>query len=502
MARVPNCDDPLAAVRRSVRHPESRGAVEIALFRLPARQRELVRRYDLERERAHDIQHALGLSPRQFFRDRRQALSTLSAHLTDENPPVPREVDRAARTIGPGFDVELAGRTYARSLAQSGNARCLDVLRTLAANAQARLDRADLLLELADTAADFGDELVSIGAMNAAGLLLSEEGSALEAWLHGRLARLRARLTGGSGDTASLLAQALALLRRSVALDPTSSEARAALTDVLFDAASLHFLLGAHGRARAALAEATNLIERFGLRGRPKALEILAFHAAIDACVTGRTKAAVTEVWSLLRLAAESAWSSTACRLSSYLVGLNAISGEYGQAIAWYRRMVPFCIAGVPPSARANLAMEAAHAYSMSGHAHEALSVIGYIRPERGCPRDHVPSWHAVAATALVRLGDESAMAEAYAALAGYSARNVARGVGDAHRLLALCYAKRGDARSAREHIAEARRLTERYGVPYALLLTLISEAAIVRSTALHQEASEYARLLQRLAVI
>jgi tetratricopeptide (TPR) repeat protein len=499
MARVPDRDDPLAAVRRSVRRPELRGAVELALFRLPARQREVVRRYDLAHQRACDIQAALGLSPRQFFRDRRLALSTLSVHLANESTHADAEAG-ATRPHAVTCDLELAGRAYARSLAQSGDPRCLEVLRSLAATADARLDRADLLLELADTAADFGDESASTEAMNAAGQLMASDGSASEVWLRGRLARFRARVARSSGDTASHLAQALALLRCSVGLDPASPDVRAALANALSDVASLDFSLGEHVHARAAVVEAVELIERFGLRRRPKALEILAFRAAIDACFTGRTKAAVVEISSLLRASAESAWSSTACRLSSYVVGLNAISGEYGQAIAWYRRMEPFAIAGAPAYDRANLAMEAAHAYTMSGRPREALSVIGYMQPE-GFACDRGPSWHAVAATALVRLGDGSALAEAHAALTGYSAHNAARGVADAQRLLAVCYAKRGDRRRAREHIGEARRLTERYGIPYALLLTLSSEAAIVQSAALKKQASEYAELLRRLAV-
>lgn len=500
MARVPNRHDPLTAVRRLVRRPEARGAVEIALFRLPARQREIVRRYDFARERACDVQRALGLSPRQFFRDRRRALSTLRVHLADADAQSRSDVEAEGRPATLSHDLELAGRAYARSLAQSGSQRCLDVLRSLATKTDAPLDRADLLLELADTAADFGDDLASTEAVNAAGQLIGNDDSASEVWLRGRLARLRAWLALSSSDTASHLAHALALLRRGFASDPASPDVRAALVNALHDVGSLHFSLGEHVAARAAVVEAVDLIERFGLQRRPKALEILAFHAAIDACFTGRTKTAVVKVSSLLRIAAESAWPSTACRLSSYLVGLNAISGEYGEAIAWYQRTMPFSVAGAP-SDRANLAMEAAHAYTMSGRAREALSVIAYMRPEGGCAREPGPSWHAVAATALARLGDESALSEAQAALAGYSAHNAARGIGDAHRLLAVCYAKGGDTRHAREHIAEARRLTERYGVPYALLLTLVSEASIVQSAALQNEASEYAKLLQRLAV-
>jgi Flp pilus assembly protein TadD len=137
----------------------------------------------------------------------------------------------------------------------------------------------------------------------------------------------------------------------------------------------------------------------------------------------------------------------------------------------------------------------------MAGRSREALAILGYVRPENGCPRNELPSWHAVTGAALANLGDgAAAIAEARSALSGYTSRGVERGVGDAHHLLAVCHARRGDERRAREHIGEARRLVERYGVPYALLLTLVSEAAIVRSAAARNDAIEYGRLLQRLA--
>ena len=76
MARRPNLDNPLVAWRRAVRglprNAALRESIEIALFRVPARQREVVRRYDLSGEPAAEIQRVLGISARQFFRDRRE----------------------------------------------------------------------------------------------------------------------------------------------------------------------------------------------------------------------------------------------------------------------------------------------------------------------------------------------------------------------------------------------------------------------------------------------
>ncbi|HEX3672076.1 MAG TPA: hypothetical protein VHT92_10290, partial [Candidatus Cybelea sp.] len=440
-----------------------------------------MRRYDLNGERASTIQGDLGLSPRQFFRDRRAGLALLSSYLFESEHI--QQPARVRATLEAPCDAGIAARAFARSLAQAGDTRCLGVLRELAATAREAVDRADLLLELAETAADCSDESVAAEATGEASLIVNSicEQQAGQL-LRGRLARARSRLSLSLDDALSSITQALSILRAGVA-GTNDSKSASALVDALGDTALLHFSLGAYARAHASSLEAVALIDTFELRRRPKALEILAMHAAIEACIGGRTSAAIAEVTSLLRLAVDSGWSSTACRLGADLVGLHAICGDYDEAIRWYQHLLSFSHGGARASDRANLAMEAAHSYTMAGRSREALVILGYVRPENGCPRNELPSWHAVAGAALANLGDGSAaIAEARSALSGYRSRGVERGVGDAHHLLAICHARRGDARRAREHIGEARRLVERYGVPYALLLTLVSEAAIVRS--------------------
>ncbi len=508
MARRSDREDSLSEIRRLLRGLRSqpatqwtralRGAVDIALFRLPSRQQTIVRRYDLGGERASVIQRDLGLSPRQFFRDRRAGLELLSNHVF-----VPESAacaaDASAATETP-YERGIAARVYARSLAQSADARCLDVLGDLAATAREPAQRADLLLELAEAAIDCADERVAEKAAGEASPLVDDLGDA-HAALRGRLALVRAHLSQNFGDALSLVAQAATTLRASLARGTDAYESALVLADALGDATLLHYTLGRYAPALAASLEAVETIERFGLRKSPKSLEILGTHAAIESCVNGRARAAAAGVASLLRFAVDSGWSATAFRLGSTLVGLNAICGEYDEAIRWYDRLAPFSHGGARPSDRANIAMEAAHSYTMAGRSRAALALLGYVAPEQGCPHSQRASWHAVAGAALANLGDDAAaIAEARSALSVYSSRGLNRGVGDAHRLLAICYAHRGDARRAREHIDEARRLVERYGVPYALLLTLVSEAAIVRSAAARSNAIEYRRLLQRLA--
>jgi len=72
--------------------------------------------------------------------------------------------------------------------------------------------------------------------------------------------------------------------------------------------------------------------------------------------------------------------------------------------------------------------------------------------------------------------------------------------MGDAHRLIAKSYARLGDLSAGREHIAEARRLSERYGMPAGLLCTLNAQAEILRSPALKADALELERLVRSRA--
>jgi tetratricopeptide (TPR) repeat protein len=501
-------DDPLSTVRRLVHRPELRAAAEIALYRLPERQREIVRRYDLYGERAKDVQQALGISQRQFFRDRRRALAVLRDHFVEDDVRAcGRIVLSPIGSRAKGDDLEVAGRAFARSLAQSGNARSLDVLRKLASAALEPQKRADILLEMAEIAVDYGSATVANEGAVAAFTIVREGDLApsISSWLLGRLARVNARVAKEPCDGVEHFTQATELLRSSIAADPAFLEPRMALAETLGDAALLQFNIGAFAAARAASSEAAEIIGAFGLSNRPQALEAVGVRAAIDASFSGRTRAAVCEVSELLRQATDSGWPATVCGLGALLVGLNGIAGDYAEAIRWYRTTHALALESARPGDRAGLALEAAHAYTMFGLPNEALSALEYATPGEACPRPKLPNWHYywhhAAAAALQRRGDnEAALAEAREALASYSARRLPRGIGDAHRLIATCHAKLGNARAAREHVGEARRLTERHGTPYAMLRTLTAEAAILQNANLEREAIEYANLLQRLA--
>ena len=502
-----------AGVPAAHRQAHLAGVLKIALHRLPPRQREIVRRYDLQGETADEVQRAMVLSPRQFFRDRRAAIAALTTILgladvtrdqvRSATQPATREpmACRGAELIR---EIEVVRRTLARSFRQTGNVECVRVLRELAQEVREPVARAEVLLDLADAAVDYGEDITAREAERAVAAV-ADEAEAVWAgraeYLEARLARVRARLADTTIEAATHYSRAVALLRRSILPEPEHLDVRFALAETLGDLALLHFAEGSFTQARAASLEAGELIETFRLWSRPKSLETLAMAALLDACISGRTAAAITAISSLLLRAVDSGWCSTASRLGAEVVGLNSMRGEYEQAIAWYQRLTELLSAdGAKPRDETILTMEAAHAYTMTGHATQALSILRCLKQGNRCASAEIPTWHKYVAAALERLGEESlALAQAHEALNGYTAQQVPRAIGDAHRLIAVCHAKLGEKREATEHILEAQRLAESHGTPYALLRTLAAKAHILASAPLKKEAIELALLLQKL---
>ena len=200
----------------------------------------------------------------------------------------------------------------------------------------------------------------------------------------GRIAHARGRRDASISDTAAHFDQAVSLLRRSLREDPSSLETRSVLADALNNTAALHYYKGDIPEARRVVSEASGLIQAFSLASRPKALETLAGKAILDAFFGGRTSDAIELIASLLLRAIDSGWCSTAIMLGAYLVGLNSVRGDYEEAIRWHDRISSSVLDGARPNDRALLAIQAAHAYTMSGRAQQALSLLAYVKPGRG----------------------------------------------------------------------------------------------------------------------
>jgi hypothetical protein len=268
-------------------------------------------------------------------------LTELRSHVANLILPQPAAPSVPPPPMTDVSDATLSGRASARSLAQSGNAQCLGVLHELARNAIDPGARADLLLELAELALDFDDAETARNAIEHVMHVVNDAGRlkpGLAGYASARLARSEARLTESYPDTALKLREAVAWLRRSLAAAPDAIDAHAALLETLGDMAVLDFDAGSFTAARAASAEAVRVVESLALWTRPRALEILAMDAVLDACLSGYMGAAIATVSSLLRRAADSGWSATASRLGAHLVGLYGVSGARGRALLLYGR--------------------------------------------------------------------------------------------------------------------------------------------------------------------
>jgi tetratricopeptide (TPR) repeat protein len=111
---------------------------------LSLRQREIVVRCDIRRERYAAVAKSLHVSERHVFRERRTALSRIAHRLLTELPPV----TKPAATVGPdAFDVRVALSTV---LENGGNWQAAaDILERLAANVASAEERGSVEIRLA-----------------------------------------------------------------------------------------------------------------------------------------------------------------------------------------------------------------------------------------------------------------------------------------------------------------------------------------------------------------
>lgn len=401
-------------------------------------------------------------------------------------------------------DVEIVGRTLARSLWQTGNTNALHMLRDFVGHVSGPTARADLLLELAEVAAEYDNAALASNAANSAASLASDDESIPQEdldYLRGKLARVRAVLATSTAEATSQYQAAETLLTRSLAIDASSIDAQSALAHTLADLALTHFARGELPSARQNSQRARGVIERFQLTRSAKTVETLAFDAVLQAFYTGIVGTAKEIITSLLPGTVESGWCSTTTKLIGYLIGMSSVGGDYAEAIEWYERMSSTSLMNIRPRERALLAQEAAHAYTMSGRPQKALSILNDVAPGSSSHRSEAPTWFASIASALERMGcDAPALVQAQRSLEAYTAMDAIRGIADAHRLIATCNAKLGNGGAAKEHILEAVRLVETHGTPYALLRALVAKSDICGGAADRSHALELARLLRTLA--
>jgi hypothetical protein len=100
-------------------------------------------------------------------------------------------------------EIEIARRALARSFRQTGNVECVRVLRELAQEIREPVARAEVLLDLADAATDYDEEVTAREAGRAVAAIV-DEAEVVDAgrseYLEARLARVHARLSDTTID--------------------------------------------------------------------------------------------------------------------------------------------------------------------------------------------------------------------------------------------------------------------------------------------------------------
>ncbi len=509
MTRRANVADELSTIRRLLRDVR-RGigvakrdraivkVVRLALFRLPARQREIVRRYDLEGQPAPRVQADLAISRRQLFRDRRAALSLLHVQVFGERgvTEIPRVSEKAAVV---GGEVQSATRALALTLCQSGSGRGFQLLHELSVEARNAAERAHLLLDLAEAAFECSVAgLATESAERAAPLVdqLSTSHSAQYECVSGRFAAVQARLAPTLAKATENSDRSIWLLQQAHSADPSDTEIQLWLADAIAGRALIQISCGRFAEARQATAEACALIH--GLEPlRPAMLQIFAMRATLSASASGEPTDSMRSLRALFTQALEAGWHCLAGRLAADIVGLHNVHEDYNGALRFYRKIATFPFDGSRAIDRFAITGEAAHAYITTGRPAEGLALLREVAPDTGVPERERPTWHLAVGKALEQLGHTKiALREANEAMDGFIAQGTDRGTAAAHHLLARCHAHLKHRRASREHIDQAYELTAKYGTPYALFRVLGAKARIFGNAALAEEARELAAAL------
>ena len=211
MARKSDRDDPLSTVRRLLRELRTLRSLGVRRRRrcsAPSRSHSSVYRRASARSSGDtilpfhgvaEVQRALAISPRAVLSRPPPGRSPFSASIFSTSTGARLKIARSPRLrhrCRPPAKRGLRARPSRAASRKPENVQCLDALRSARQDASDPLERADLLLELAETANDYSDEPAASAAVLAASRLLNdaEFTPAVADWLRGRLARAQAHL--------------------------------------------------------------------------------------------------------------------------------------------------------------------------------------------------------------------------------------------------------------------------------------------------------------------
>jgi tetratricopeptide (TPR) repeat protein len=472
-------------------------ALASSLHRLPARQHEIVRRYDLEREGVDSICASMALSRRQFFRDHRAAIQCLTRLMVPGAAPTVQRADKqAARPlVFEASPLRLPIISVANGLRNVGAYQeAIDVLARHCNTVEAAPAKVEALLEIADIAAECGDSQRSQAAIREAKAVAQQVTRSPDPLCE-------ARFQLAEGQTAASEPQRRHYERAVAVLSALHDEGNADSASALLLVRSLHALSLSHDHrgdwlsARVTARRSIDLLEPFGLEETPIGLLASANYAMRDARQFGSVNAVAGTLRRFLRVSLQHGWVHVTGEVAVHFVNLNLMHFRYAEALAWRRWLSAIDAARLTARTRNFLDVDSAHALTMLGRPGQALLVL-----ESGDDAGlaFVGAREYWRGEALLAGGDiERALKLGVRALEGADGADSQKGRARSKRLLANCYHVLGQERSARKTIAESLELAQCYASPYDLFLSLAAARNIGGRSLLGNE-SELANLLRR----
>ncbi len=475
------CANPLAARISCSDAPRLAESIDwalgVSLYRLPARQRAIVVRYDLRRESVTAICKVLGLSRRQFFRDHKAALLRLASLLLSS---------RAARSasalptcrVGSGSDSSsLASVTWSLAaglLSVGAYAQALDLF----TDGSRRGNRADRqiasALNAAEIAIESGRATDAQAMLERIGVLPSNRIFQLHPRLAAHYALVAGHLEESHSKRQESYLRAVAIIERPM-LHGEGEAANGTLLARTLHALSLSYdHQGDWIAARDAASKAVDTVKHFLLEDTPIGLVVRANYAMRDARHYGNVDLPLKTLRQCLQLALRNGWMPVIGDLAVQFINLNLMRLDYIQALAWSQWISAAEVSRFAARTRNFLAVDSAHALTMLGHPDRALAFLQDSSSDEGLAftgaREY---WHA---DALRAAGDiEASLILGSHALDRAASAGSPKGQARCKRLLATCHFALGRAGLARRTITECIELSEQFVSPYDLLLSIIA---------------------------
>lgn len=362
---------PIASAPAGVARDELGSIVTAALEALTERQATIVRRCDMQCEAFALVASDLGISTRQLFRDRTDALAEIALHVLGAQVRKNQVVEVAAPTVEPLM-------RSAEALVQCGNWRAAaDMLENAIGSVAEPDDRARVRLTL-------GELYVEAGRVNLARQHIEAQiaATAVSEWQRLYAQILHARLAYASGDARAAEAPMRKSIRcfRQLACEAPSKDATEAFARSLLMQCDLNLKLGKVTDAAAVSAEALKVLSAVDA---PDAFLSLATRTADALCrLFSWTDAQVAQV-ELMRCyeeAVKRGYLLESVMISTHLSGYYRLCKRLGESLEIVSRAMPTARALGTGEALGGLLTEMGWTLLRMGRHDDALSTLREAR--------------------------------------------------------------------------------------------------------------------------